>query len=90
MTLDRIERAVREALQTVRPDVAEINGGADLANELGLDSVQVMDLVMEVEDRLDLSVPVEVLADARTLDQLCAGIARLAGGPARVPVRGTQ
>lgn len=78
-----VERAVREALKTVRPDIGVIDGGADLMREVGLDSVQVMDLVMEIEDRLDISVPVETLADAHTLDQLCAGIVQLAGGGPR-------
>jgi acyl carrier protein len=72
-----VEQAVREALKTVRPDAGQVAGSADLARELGLDSVQVMDWVMEIEDRLDVSVPVEILADARTLDQLCAGIVDL-------------
>lgn len=72
-----VGQVVREALKAVRPDVGDVAGGADLARELGLDSVQVMDLIMEIEDRLDISVPVEILADIRTLDQLCAGIVRL-------------
>ncbi len=75
-----VEKAVREALAVVRPRGAPIDGGADLVREVGLDSVRVMDLVMEIEDRLDISVPVELLADARTLDQLCAGIVQLAAG----------
>lgn len=75
-----VEKAVREALAVVRPGGAPIDGGADLVREVGLDSVRVMDLVMEIEDRLDISVPVELLADARTLDQLCAGIVQLAAG----------
>jgi acyl carrier protein len=29
-----------------------------------------MDLVMEIEDELDISVPVEVLAEVQTLNQL--------------------
>lgn len=78
-----VEKAVRDALKVVRPDVGTIDGGADLAREIGLDSVQVMDLIMEIEDRLDISIPVETLADAHTLDQLCAGIVRLASGTPR-------
>jgi acyl carrier protein len=78
-----VEKAVREALAVVRPGGAPIAGSADLVREVGLDSVRVMDLVMEIEDRLDLSVPVELLADARTLDQLCAGIVELAEGKGR-------
>ncbi len=76
-TASTVEKAVRAALESVRPDAAGIAGSTDLTSELGLDSLQVMDMVMEIEDLLDVSVPVETLADARTLDQLCAGIVRL-------------
>ncbi len=75
-----VEKAVRDALKVVRPGGGPVAGGADLVREVGLDSVRVMDLMMEIEDRLDISVPVELLADARTIDQLCAGIIRLSGG----------
>jgi acyl carrier protein len=37
----------------------------------------VMDLIMEIEDRLDISIPIATIAEARTLDQLCVGIQRL-------------
>ena len=74
---ESVEAVVRAALATVRPDAASIDGNTDLARELGLDSLQVMDMVMEIEDRLDVSVPVETLADARTLNELCAGVMRL-------------
>lgn len=76
-TASTVEKVVRAALESVRPDAAGISGSTDLTSELGLDSLQVMDMVMEIEDHLDISVPAEVLADARTLDQLCAGIMRL-------------
>lgn len=81
-----VEKAVRDALNVVRPGGGPIDGGADLVREVGLDSVRVMDLIMEIEDRLDISVPVELLADARTLDQLCAGIVRLDDGTPHEPV----
>lgn len=75
-----VEKAVRDALKVVRPGGGPVDGGADLVREVGLDSVRVMDLMMEIEDRLDISVPVELLADARTIDQLCAGIVQLSSG----------
>jgi acyl carrier protein len=68
-----VEAAIRDALQAVRPEVAEIG----LDGELGLDSTQAMELVMQIEERLDISIPVDTLADSRTFDQLCAGIMRL-------------
>jgi len=81
-----VEQAVRDALNAVRPGSGPIDGDADLVREVGLDSMLVMDLVMEIEDRLDISVPIELLADARTLDQLCAGIVQLGEGTQREPV----
>jgi acyl carrier protein len=68
-----VEAVVREALQAVRPGSAAIDAGS----ELGLDSTQAMELVMQIEERLDISIPVDTLADSRTLEQLCAGIMRL-------------
>ena len=77
-TNTKIERVVRDALQTACPDVVVIDGSSNLASELGMDSAEVMDLIMEIEDRLDISIPISTIAEARTLDQLCAGIRRLA------------
>ena len=76
-TATAIEAAIREALRSLRPNAAGIDGDADLAQEAGLDSAEVMDLVMEIEDRLDISIPVETIAEARSINELCAGIARL-------------
>jgi acyl carrier protein len=76
-TQTTIEAAIREALRSLRPAAAGLDGDADLAQEAGLDSAEVMDLVMEIEDRLDVSIPVETIAEARSINELCAGIARL-------------
>lgn len=72
-----IEATVRAALGVIRPDAADLPGDADLAQEADLDSAEVMDLVMEIEDRLDVSIPVETMAGARTINELCIGIAQL-------------
>ena len=81
-TTASVESTIREALGVIRPDAAGIRGDADLAQEADLDSAEVMDLVMEIEDRLDLSIPVETMAEARTIDELCAGIVQLKLGAA--------
>lgn len=76
-SVSSIESVIREALGSIRPSAARIDGSADLAQEADLDSAEVMDLVMEIEDRLDLSIPVETTAHARTINELAAGIAVL-------------
>ena len=72
-----VEQVVREALAHIRPGAAGLDPDADLAAEAGLDSVEVMDMVMAIEDRLDLSIPVETLSEAHTIRGLCTGIVRL-------------
>lgn len=67
---DQVEQAIRNAVDTALPQINGIDFDAALTSDVGLDSVQVMDLVMEIEDELDLSVPVEVLAEVQTLNQL--------------------
>ena len=75
-----VERVVRKALTGIRPAAADLDADADLAAEAGLDSVEVMDLIMEIEDRLDLSIPVETLSEAHTIRGLCAGVLALSSG----------
>lgn len=67
---DRVDQAIRNAVETALPQINGIDFNAALTSDVGLDSVQVMDLVMEIEDELDISVPVEVLAEVQTLNQL--------------------
>jgi acyl carrier protein len=76
-TIDRVEQVVRDALKIAVPDIGIVDGGTHLASELGLDSAQVMDLIMEIEDHLDISIPVATIAEARTLDQLCDSVRRV-------------
>jgi acyl carrier protein len=78
-TQDRVERVVREALRIACPDIGIVDGGTHLASELGLDSAQVMDMIMEIEDRLDISIPIAAIAEARTLDELCNSVRRVTG-----------
>lgn len=68
-----VEEVVRQALRAVRTEEVDVDAGDDL----GLDSTQAMELIMQIEERLDISIPVDTLADSRTFDQLCSGIMRL-------------
>ncbi|MDT8438467.1 MAG: acyl carrier protein [Wenzhouxiangellaceae bacterium] len=71
---ERIHAAMQEAAAAALPELETIEFDAALTSDVGLDSVQVMDLVMEIEDRLDISIPVEILAEASTLAQLAERI----------------
>ncbi|TDO07734.1 MULTISPECIES: acyl carrier protein [Halomonas] len=64
-------------LERLSPKGGKLHADADLANELGLDSVNVMDLLLEVEDEFDISVPVNVIADIHTPRQLASAIEKI-------------
>ncbi len=48
----------------------EIVPETDLIDQLAIDSVKLLNLIMEIEDEFDISVPINVLADVRTVRDL--------------------
>jgi acyl carrier protein len=42
----------------------------DISADLNIDSVSVMDFVMEVEDHFDIEIPLNVLSETRSLADL--------------------
>lgn len=73
----KVDRAINEALDAALPEHAALDWDVALSATAGLDSIQIMNLVMEIEDHLDVSVPVDVLADAHTLNQLAKQLVEL-------------
>ncbi|GJL52434.1 acyl carrier protein [Candidatus Nitrospira salsa] len=56
--------------KTLRPDT-------QLVADLGLDSMQVMELLSTIEDEFDISVPLNIVPDVRTIDDLAVQISKL-------------
>lgn len=79
--IDPIQAAIKQALQTTAPERTDLDWDMPLSAAAGLDSVQIMNLVMEIEDALDISVPMDVLADAHTLNDLAGALAALISTP---------
>lgn len=42
----------------------------DISGDLNIDSVTVMDFVMEVEDHFDIEIPLNILSETRTIADL--------------------
>ncbi len=51
-----------------------------LVSELGLTSLQIMDLLMEIEDRFDVTVALNRLPEVRTIGDLAAMLEKLVNG----------
>ena len=57
-------------LASIAPEGAEFDESTDLVEGLGLDSFKVLDLLMEIEDEFDISIPMNVLADVKTVKNM--------------------
>ena len=51
----------------------------DIAADLDLDSRAVMDLMMEVEDKFDISIPLNAIPEIRTVEDLVIVIGQVRG-----------
>ena len=56
-----------------------LDENADLVEELGLASVEVMELIEELEETFDIAFPLNDLADVRTIGDLARHVQQLAG-----------
>lgn len=80
--LDR--RAVREEIATVFEQVlsrpVQITDETDIVEDLGLDSLGVMNFVMAIEDFYDISIPLDRIAQVQTVGDLIQAVEQLRSG----------
>ena len=58
-------------------DLQVIRGATVISKDLAIDSLAVMDMVMELEDRFDVSIPMNAVAEIQTVDELADTIMTL-------------
>ncbi|MCW5732790.1 MAG: acyl carrier protein [Enhydrobacter sp.] len=65
-------------LDAFRSDDAQVIRGATvISKDLNIDSLAVMDMIMELEDRFDVSIPMNAVAEIHTVDELADTILKL-------------
>lgn len=65
-------------LDAFRSDDAQvIRGSTVISKDLSIDSLAVMDMIMELEDQFDVSIPMNVVAEIHTVDELADTILKL-------------
>jgi acyl carrier protein len=74
-----ILQALKEFLKPFVPPEREVNEDTDLVADLGLDSLKVMKILESVEDHFDISIPLNVLPDVRTVKDFALQIQKLDG-----------
>ena len=75
-----IEQGVIEVLQNVSRRPIQPAPASDLVADLGFDSLQVLEVIAELEDRFDISIPLNDVPATRTVAQVVAQVAALVEG----------
>lgn len=76
----QIEEGVIDVLKNVSRRPIEPTLDSDLVADLGFDSLQVLEVIAELEDRFDISIPLNDVPATRTVAQVVAQVAALLEG----------
>jgi acyl carrier protein len=76
---ENILQALSQILKPFVPQNQDIDEDTDLVADLGLDSLKVMKIVESVEDHFDISIPLNVLPDVRTVKDFVLKIQQING-----------
>ena len=72
-----IEAGVIEAIKTASRRPVEPTLESELVADLGFDSLQVLDVIAELEGRFDILIPLEEVPATRTVADVVAQVTRL-------------
>lgn len=68
---------IRRLLAPYRCEAMPITGDTVICDGTTVDSLTVMDMMVELEDRFDIAIPMKQVAEIRTVDHLADAILRL-------------
>jgi len=74
---DDVLDEVCQQLEPFQPEERPITADTVIYQDLSIDSLAVMDIVMDLEDRFDVSIPINTVAEIRTVQELVDAILRL-------------
>ena len=67
---DEIMQLLCDRLSSLTSADIEITPETNLISQLSIDSIKLLNLIMEVEDAFDISIPINALADVQTVREL--------------------
>ena len=62
------------ALMQLNKKNVVLNETTDLVADIGLSSLEVMELIEKIEDHFDISIPLNILPDVNTVGELAARV----------------
>jgi acyl carrier protein len=66
-----------EILKPYAQDGQSLSEDTELMSDLGLDSMKVMQLLLETEERFDISIPLNIIPNVRTVGDFARQIEQL-------------
>ncbi len=79
LSLSEINDELVALLKQQLADERTVHAGTDLLSDLALESVQIMEFIVEVEDHYDIAISLEALGEIRTIKQLGALVSQTQG-----------
>jgi len=76
---DNVLGTITKVLEPFRKGGNPIGTETDIAEDLSVDSQAMMDLMMELEERFDVSIPLNLLPEVRTVGDLANTVRQLKG-----------
>jgi acyl carrier protein len=76
-TYDEALRVTTEILKSHVDTDRLIRPNDHIQNDLGLDSLGVMELVADIEDRFGVTIPNEILSDIATVEDVARALVKL-------------
>ena len=75
--VDDIQSKIVKVLKDRAPAGVQVSAQTQIARDLGLDSVAVLDFVMDIEDHFDISIPLDRIAEVETVEDLSRAVEAL-------------
>jgi acyl carrier protein len=76
-----IEAQIVDLLTRRVPAGISVSAETQIVGGLGLDSVAILDFIMDLEDRFDISIPLDRVAEVQTIAELSRAVAALKRTP---------
>lgn len=71
---DLVFRRICALIEPMNDKNVKLTRSTDLMTDIEIDSVSVLDIVMDIEDAYDISIPVNTISETRTIGQLVDAI----------------
>jgi acyl carrier protein len=76
-----IEAQIVDLLTQRVPAGVNVSAETRIVGGLGLDSVAILDFIMDLEDRFDISIPLDRVAEVQTIAELSCAVEALKRTP---------